>query len=72
MACNCTSEMNALLAEHNTRVCETMAFPSDGKPAYTLPHIMTEKIEKRQRKGPALAIPTFCPFCGTEYAGEAA
>lgn len=70
MACNCLNEMDALLAEHNTKLGVTMGFPRDGKPAYSLPHIHTEKVEKRQRKGPALAIPTFCPFCGTKYVAE--
>lgn len=76
MVCNCIEVMDTKLAEHNTRLGVTMAFPRNGSPAYTLPHIHTEKVEKRQRKGPALAIPNFCPFCGTRYdadqAGEAA
>lgn len=67
MACDCIAEMDAKLAEHNTKLCVTFAFPRDGSPSYTLPSIETEKIEKRQRKGPALAIPCFCPFCGTKY-----
>ena len=67
MTCDCISEMGKLLAEHNTKLGVTLAFPRDGTPGFCLPHIHTEKIERRQRKGPALAIPTFCPFCGTKY-----
>lgn len=68
--CNCVEQMNTQLAEHNTRICETMGFPRDGSPIFTLPKIDTEKIETRKRVGPALAIPTFCPFCGTPYGKE--
>lgn len=72
MSCNCTPEMNAKLAEHNTRLVETFCFPRDGSPAYTRPKIDTEKIEARKRVGPALAIPSFCPFCGDPYASQPA
>ncbi|WP_158877017.1 hypothetical protein [Antarcticirhabdus aurantiaca] len=68
--CDCLDVMGAKLAEHNTKICVTMAFPRDGSPGYVLPKIDTEKIEKRNRKGPALAIPTFCPFCGIKAGAE--
>lgn len=67
MACNCLDVMDAKLADHNTRICVTLGFPRDGSPAFTRPHIQTEKVEKRVRKGPAIALPSFCPFCGTNY-----
>ena len=67
MSCNCIEEMDAKLADHNTKLGVTFGFGRDGS-SYTLPHIMTEKIEKRVRKGPALAIASFCPFCGERYA----
>ena len=66
-ACTCVADFNAKLAPHNTRIVETLAFPRDGSPAFTLPTITTEKIESRKRGGPAIAIPSFCPFCGTPY-----
>ncbi|WP_390551241.1 hypothetical protein [Qipengyuania sp. MTN3-11] len=63
--------MNAKLADHNTKLGVTFGFGRDGA-GYTFPHLMTEKVEKRVRKGPALAVPSFCPFCGEKYArGEA-
>lgn len=65
--CNCIKEMDEKLAEYNTKLMLTMGFPRDGTPSYCLPHIDTEKIEKRKRLGPALAVPTFCPFCGVKY-----
>lgn len=64
--CGCIDEMNEKLAEHNTKLGLTFGFGRDGSSS-TFPHIMTEKVEKRVRKGPALAIPTFCPFCGERY-----
>lgn len=72
MACDCVSEMNAKLAEHNTKIIETFGFPRDGSPVYTRPKIDVEKIETRKRLGPALAVPTFCPFCGERYETAAA
>lgn len=67
MSCTCIEEMDAKLAEHNTKLGVTFGFARDGS-SYTLPHIYTEKIEKRVRKGPAIPIPNFCPFCGGAYA----
>jgi hypothetical protein len=64
--CNCIAEMDAKLAERNTRLQVTFAFPRDGSPSYTLPLLGTEKIEKRKRES-VLAVPSFCPFCGEKY-----
>lgn len=66
MTCNCIEHMDAKLAEYNTKLGVTFAFRRDGSSS-TFPAIMTEKIEKRVRKGPAIAAPTFCPFCGERY-----
>jgi hypothetical protein len=65
--CKCVEEMDAKLAEFNTRISVTFGFPRDGSPSYTRPRIATEKLETRKRVGPALAVPSFCPFCGTKY-----
>lgn len=72
MTCECIAEMDAKLAEHNTRLCVTFGFPRDGSPASVYPYLKTEKIETRKRVGPALAIPSFCPFCGESYAPQPA
>jgi hypothetical protein len=66
MTCNCIEQMDAKLKERNTRLCVTFGFPRDGSPTYTLPALMTEKINKRNRES-VLAIPTFYPFCGERY-----
>lgn len=64
--CNCIAEMDAKLAAMNTKLHITLGFGRDGS-TYVLPLIGTEKIETRKRVGPALAIPSFCPFCGVSY-----
>ncbi|MDC7808821.1 hypothetical protein [Sphingomonas koreensis] len=71
-SCTCVADFNVKLAEHNTRIVETFGFPRDGRPIFTRPKIQTEKIEPRKRVGPAIAVPTFCPFCGTRYEPEPA
>ncbi len=63
MPCECIEHMNAKLADHNTKLGITIGWTKDGQ-TFALPTIATEKIEKRVRKGPAIAVPTFCPFCG--------
>lgn len=70
MTCKCTAEMDAKLAGHNTRIAVTFGFPRDGGPSYMRPLIETQKIETRKRGGPAIALPTFCPFCGNRYEPE--
>lgn len=72
MPCDCVEKMDAKLADHNTKLDLTLCFPRDNSPAFVRPRVATMKIESRVRKGPALAIPTFCPFCGTPYENQPA
>ncbi|WP_185961598.1 hypothetical protein [Telmatospirillum sp. J64-1] len=58
--------MNKLLAEHNGQIVETMNL----RTGQGYPVIKVEKVNSRSRKSPPLAIPTFCPFCGTKYERE--
>jgi hypothetical protein len=67
--CNCLDDFNERLKEHNTKIDVTFGFPRDGSPAFIRPTILTSKIEPRKRVGPAIAVPTFCPFCGNRYEG---
>lgn len=72
MTCDCITVMDGKLREHNTKLSLTFSFSRTGGPSFTLPTIGTEKIETRKRVGPALAIASFCPFCGTKYETEPA
>lgn len=67
MTCSCIDEMNAKLAPLNTELSLTFSFSRSGGGSQTLPTIGTNKIETKKRVGPALAIASFCPFCGTSY-----
>lgn len=66
MPCECAEKMDAKLAEHNTKLIRTFGWRNDGS-TFTRPSIETEKIERRVRKGPAIAVASFCPFCGEPY-----
>lgn len=71
MPCNCIDEFNAKLADYNTKLGLTIGWRKDGS-TFTVPTIATEKVEKRVRKGPAIAVPTYCPFCGEPYQPQSA
>lgn len=60
--CGCISEMDNLLREHNTCLVTTMFRKPDAVA------IRTDKVNTRQRGGPATVLATFCPFCGEKYA----
>lgn len=72
MPCDCIEVMDAKLADLNTKISVTFGFPRDGSPSYVLPHIQTEKIDTKKRGSTALAIPSYCPFCGVAYVTPAA
>lgn len=60
--CDCISETNKLLAEHNTTLVTTMFRKPDAVV------IATDKRDSKQRGRPALMVASFCPFCGERYA----
>jgi hypothetical protein len=70
MTCTCMDQFNVKLAEHNTRLMPTLCIPRDGSPAFSTVTIRTEKIETRKRVGPAIAVPSYCPFCGIKFERE--
>lgn len=65
--CNCLSDFNEKLKEHNTEIDITFSIPRDGSPMKPFPKISASKIEIRKRVGPVIPVPTFCPFCGEPY-----
>lgn len=72
MTCNCITDMDAQLLPLNTKLDVTFSISRVDGSSATYPLISTSKVESRVRRGPALAIPTFCPFCGARYQGEKA
>lgn len=58
--CDCITEVNKLLDEHNT----TLALPMFGA---RRPFVQTEKLESTKRGKPPMMQATFCPFCGEKY-----
>lgn len=66
-SCNCLTEFNKKLEDHNTEIDVTFCFHRDGRPMTARPKISTSKLETRKRVGPVIAAPTFCPFCGKPY-----
>lgn len=68
MACDCITEMDAKLSEHNTRLAPTFLF--GGGRSEMRVHLTTQKINTRNRESMS-AIATFCPFCGVAYRADA-
>jgi hypothetical protein len=66
MPSKCLSEMDALLADRNTRMIHSISLGVDG-PGFTRPVLETEKIDPRKKGRHARVVPTFCPFCGVRY-----
>lgn len=67
--CNCIEQVDAKLAERNTRI----TLPIMGADQTARAMIVTEQIEVGRGKSTAVGMfATFCPFCGAEYPrGEA-
>lgn len=63
--CNCVDEINALLAQHNTRLEVAIIFGPHRNDGLML---RTEQIETGRGKPKARAMfLTYCPFCGQRY-----
>ena len=67
--CNCFAEVDAMLAERNTR----LMFPIVLSAEFTRkPMIVTEQIETGRGKKKAVGMfASYCPFCGVKLGGEA-
>ena len=70
MACDCLETANKLLAEHNTKLSETIALSRDRSEGYVTVTLATEKVAPRGKR-PVVMAPTFCPLCGVRYRPEA-
>lgn len=66
MSHNCVEKINALLAEHNTRLMGIISFgPGPERIA-----LATVKADDKVRKKPALFFATYCPMCGVKLDQE--
>lgn len=63
-SCTCIDDMNAALADRNTKISCGIVFARPT--AYAVPAIGTEKLNPRKRDRVSV-LPTFCPFCGVRY-----
>lgn len=72
-SCNCIAEVDAKLAERNTRIMQPIILRMPGEdPRAPRPMIVTEQIETGRGKKKACGMfATFCPFCGIKIGGEA-
>jgi len=62
MTCDCIEDVNARLAERNTRIMLPIMLGADQT---ARPMIETEQIEKGRGKAKACGMfATYCPFCG--------
>lgn len=71
--CDCIEKFNEAMADHNTIL--NIGWLISISTGETLPNrviISTTKRDKKVRKGPCNAIPTYCPFCGVKYEQEQA
>ncbi|PTQ64482.1 hypothetical protein C8J45_103332 [Sphingomonas sp. PP-CE-3G-477] len=68
MACNCIAEVDAKLAERNTRIMLPIMLGADQT---ARPMIVTDQIETGRGKKKAVGMfATFCPFCGVSFTQE--
>lgn len=57
--CKCKEEVNAHLAQHNTKLMDNILNDADI-------FIQTWKLDEKKRGKPVSMFATFCPFCGVK------
>jgi hypothetical protein len=59
----CVADLNEKLAEHNTRLADTISFSSEPR---ELIQLTTVKADEKKRGRPVLMYASYCPFCGVK------
>ncbi len=71
-SCNCLAEVDAMLAERNTRIMLPIVLRSGDGDTSSKPMIVTEQIKTgRGQKKACGMFATFCPFCGVKLGAAA-
>lgn len=62
--CDCIKDVNAKLADRNTRLTEALVLGNRSAPTIML---QTEVIERKRGAKPISMFLSYCPFCGEKY-----
>lgn len=60
--CDCINLVNEKLKDRNLKLSSTFSFSGLERVA-----LVTTTLDPQRKKGPALMLPTYCPFCGERY-----
>lgn len=68
--CNCYEQANEALKLYNTRLTPMVSWNQQTGAMRVDVKIATEKIDSRNRRGPAELSASYCPFCGGKIEQE--
>lgn len=63
-ACDCVTQVNEQLAEHNTQIAVAITLKTSPNQIGSLPLVATTKLEDHKRGRPKTVVCSYCPFCG--------
>ena len=64
--CNCITEIQTYLAEHNTQVDVCIGIRENAFKFLGV-YLKTHKIDTHKRGQPKHVVASYCPFCGEKY-----
>ena len=68
--CTCISQVNKLLAEHNTKISMVDTINMKTGRLERRMCVPTERINARKRGSPMRVFVTYCPMCGQQHFRE--